>query len=157
MCHGFATERYLREVTLPALERGRKRAGSNMAGFHISGLPFVVTGRNAEEMAAGAAGVREQIAFYASTPSYRPVLELHGWGELQTELTLLSKTGRWAEMGSLIDDDVLDTFAVVGEPDEVAGRVLQRYGDIFTRLHLYLKAPLDDRTMHTIVSDLKAG
>jgi probable F420-dependent oxidoreductase len=157
MCHGFATERYLREVTLPALERGRKRAGLDLTGFQVSGLPFVVTGETEEECAAAATGVRDQIAFYASTPSYRSVLELHGWGDLQTELNGLSRAGRWSEMGALIDDDILGTFAVVAEPTEVAERIRERFGDIFTRLHLYLKAPLRDEILHAIVADLKRG
>jgi probable F420-dependent oxidoreductase len=157
MCHGFATERYLREVTLPALERGRARDGKSMSDFQISGLPFVVSGRNAEEMAASASAVRDQIAFYASTSTYRAVLDLHGWGDLQVELNALAKAGRWTEMGNLIDEDILAAFAVVAEPADVAKTILERYGDVFTRLHLYLKAPLDDQTMYAIVGDLQGA
>jgi probable F420-dependent oxidoreductase len=156
MCHGFATERYLREVTIPALERARARRGLSMTGFQVSGLPFVVTGRTAEDMAESAGTVRAQIAFYAATPAYRSVLELHGWGELQTELNAMSKAGRWAEMAGLIDDDVLDAFAVVAEPAKVGPRIVERYGDVFSRLHLYLKTELDEDTMSSIVSDLRA-
>jgi len=155
MCHGFTTERYLREVTLPALERARARSGRTMAGFQISGLPFVVTGGTAEEMANSAAAVRAQIAFYAATPAYRSVLELHGWGDLQTELNTMTKAARWAEMGALIDDEMLDAFAVVAEPATVGPRIAARYGDMFTRLHLYLKTELDEETMNSIVSDLQ--
>ena len=84
-----------------------------MEGFDISGPMFVVTGRDEAEMAAAAKGVQGQIAFYGSTPAYRKVLELHGWGDLQDELNRMSKEGRWAEMGDLIDDEMLETFAVV--------------------------------------------
>ena len=157
LCHGFTTERYLREVTLPALERGRKRTGAGLDGFQISGLPFVVTGRTEEEIAASAAATKDQIAFYASTPVYRPVLDLHGWGDLQQELTALSKAGRWAEMAGLIDDDMLGTFAVVAEPGDVAATVRQRFGGVFTRLHLYVKPPLDAATMWPIVAELAGG
>jgi len=157
MCHGFATERYLREVTLPSLQRGRARAGQDLAGFEISGLPFVVTGATEEQMAASAAAVRGQIAFYAATPAYRGVLDVHGWGELQTELNAMTKAGRWKEMGGLIDDDVLAAFAVVAEPDKVAAEVLARYGDLFTRLHLYLKAPLDGDVLRAIRAELQSS
>src|SRR5262245_20419839 len=86
LCHGFTTERYLREVTIPAPERGLDQSGRSLADIEISGPAFVVTGTTEEEMAASAQGVRQQIAFYGSTPAYRGVLDLHGWGDLQTEL-----------------------------------------------------------------------
>ncbi len=136
LCHSFTTERYLREVTLPAIERGRATAGKPSAGFEISGPSFVVTGSSEEEMASAAAEVRKQIAFYGSTPAYRPVLELHGWGDLQDNLNALSKRGRWDEMAALIDDEVLTTFAVVGAPEEVATEVVRRYGDVAHRITL---------------------
>src|SRR3954452_16907977 len=133
ICHGFTTERYLREVTIPALERGRAKAGKTLEGFEISGPSFVVTGTNEEQLAAATKGTRQQIAFYGSTPAYRGVLELHGWGELQTELNSMSKQGKWEEMGELIDDEMLNTFAVVGEPEDVPKLLLQRFGDVMDR------------------------
>jgi len=157
MCHGFATERYLREVVVPSLQRGRARAGKGLDGFEISGLPFVVTGRDEAELAASSAGVREQIAFYAATPAYRAVLELHGWGELQGELNAMTKAGRWKEMAELIDDDVLDAFAVVAEPDKGAGAILGRYGDLVTPLHLYLKTDLDGGVLRSVREGIQAA
>jgi hypothetical protein len=77
---------------------------------------------------------RERIAFYGSTPAYRGVLDLHGWGDLQPELNLLSKQGRWKEMGDLIDDSMLDAFAVVAEPDQVAAKLRQRYTGLVDRV-----------------------
>ena len=117
LCHGFTTEKYLREVTIPALARGRAKAGKTMEGFEIVGPSFVVTGTNEEQLKAAADGTRQQIAFYGSTPAYRGVLEVHGWGELQDELNRLSKQGEWVEMGNLITDEILNTFAVVGTPE----------------------------------------
>jgi probable F420-dependent oxidoreductase len=154
MCHGFTTERYLREVTFPALALGRQRAGLSMDGFQVSGLPFVVTGTSEEQLAASVAATKDQIAFYASTPGYRSVLELHGWGDLQQELNILTKAGRWSEMAGLIDDEVLNTFAIVAEAGDVAAAVKQRYGDLFTRLHLYLRPALDPATVQPIVAQL---
>jgi probable F420-dependent oxidoreductase len=153
LCHGFTTERYLREVTGPALARGR---GGDLAGFEVSGSPFVATGRTDEELAAACRGVREQIAFYGSTPAYRGVLERHGWGELSDELHGLSLQGRWRDMGAAIDDDVLHAFAVVAEPGAVAVELLRRYGDLFTRMSLYTPYAIDPEITAAVMSDLNA-
>ena len=157
LCHGFTTERYLREVTIPALERGRAKAGKTMEGFEIVGPSFVVTGSNEEEMAAAAAGTRQQIAFYGSTPAYRGVLELHGWGGLQDELNVLSKQGKWVEMGNLIDDDILNTFAVVGEPEKVAPELHRRYGDVIGRISFYAPYKSDPARWLPVIDALKNG
>ena len=137
LCHGFTTEAYLREVTVPALTSGLDASSRTRADVQLSLPAFVVTGTTEEETAAAAAGVRQQIAFYGSTPAYRGVLEHHGWGELQTELNGLSKQGKWTEMGELIDDDILATFAVVAEPDRVGDELLGRFGDLVDRISFY--------------------
>ena len=100
LVHGFTTERYLQEVTLPALERGYAAGGRKRDEFELSIPAFVVTGENDEAIEQADAAVRQQIAFYGSTPAYRPVLDLHGWGDLQDELNVLSKQGEWVEMGA---------------------------------------------------------
>jgi probable F420-dependent oxidoreductase len=135
--HGFTTERYVREVTIPSLERGFAKAGKSRADFQISGPMFIVTGTTEAEFAQARQGTKQQIAFYGSTPAYRGVLELHGWGDLQSELNSLSKQGEWVKMGELITDDILDAFAVVGEPEDVPRLMLERYGDIVDRLSFY--------------------
>jgi probable F420-dependent oxidoreductase len=155
ICHGFTTERYLRDVTLPALERGRAKAGKTMETFEIVGPSFVVTGNDDEQLAAAAAATRQQIAFYGSTPAYRPVLEVHGWGELQDELNALSKQGKWAEMGERIDDDILGTFAVVGAPDEVGLELHRRYGDVIDRITFYAPYQSDPDRWTTVIADIK--
>ena len=156
LCHGFTTERYLREVTIPALERGREKAGKTMDGFQIVGPSFVVTGGNDEEMDKAAAGTRQQIAFYGSTPAYRPVLELHGWGGLQDELNALSKQGEWVQMGKLIDDEILNTFAVVGAPEEIAPELQRRYGDVVDRVSFYAPYQSDPDRWSQVLADIKA-
>jgi probable F420-dependent oxidoreductase len=137
LVHGFSTERYIREVTLPALERGAAKAGKTRADLTVSYPGFLVTGATEADVAAASQAVRQQIAFYGSTPAYRPVLELHGWGDLQTELNTLSKRGEWVKMGELIDDEVLEAFAVVCPIDEVADQVKARVGDIVDRFSFY--------------------
>jgi probable F420-dependent oxidoreductase len=130
LVHPFSTEAYVREVTLPALAN---------PDIDVVSAAFVVTGRDEREIAESAAAVRDQIAFYGSTPAYLPVFEHHGWGELGVELNRLSKTrdpDKWRQMGTLIDDDVLREFAVVGEPDRVGPLLRARWGDLITRYEL---------------------
>jgi probable F420-dependent oxidoreductase len=157
ICHGFTTERYVREVTLPALERGRHEAGTSMDGFELSGPMFIVTGRDETEMAAAAAAVRQQIAFYGSTPAYRPVLDLHGWGDLQGELNRMSKEGRWQEMGDLVDDEILGTFAVVGPVDTVVDRVRDRWDGLLHRLSFYAPYDIEPDELTKLIAALKAA
>ena len=156
ICHGFTTERYLREVTMPALERGRAKAGKSMEGFEIVGPSFVVTGSNDEQLDAASAGTRQQIAFYGSTPAYRGVLELHGWGGLQDELNSLSKRGQWVEMGDLITDEILNTFAVVGSPEQIAPELQTRYGDVIQRISLYTPYSSDPERWGGILAAIKS-
>ena len=143
LVHGFTTERYLREVSLPALERGAAMAGKSRADLTVSYPGFVVTGETEADVAAASAAVRQQIAFYGSTPAYRPVLDLHGWGDLHPELNTLSKRGEWVKMGELIDDEVLDAFAVVCPIDQVAGQVKARFGNVVDRFSFYAPYKMD--------------
>jgi probable F420-dependent oxidoreductase len=157
ICHGFTTERFLREVTIPALERGRARAGKTMEGFEIVGPSFVVTGTNEEEIAKASTATKQQISFYGSTPAYRPVLDLHGWGGMQDELNALSKQGKWEEMGTLVDDEILNTFAVVGEPEEIAPELGRRFGDVIQRISFYAPYKSDPARWRQVLADLKAA
>jgi probable F420-dependent oxidoreductase len=157
ICHGFTTERYLREVTLPALVRGRTKAGKTLDDFEIVGPSFVVTGADEAELAAATTGTRQQIAFYGSTPAYRPVLELHGWGGLQDTLNTLSKQGKWKEMGELIDDEVLNTFAVVAEPEQIAPELHRRYGDVIQRIIFYTPYSSNAERWQKVIDDVKAA
>lgn len=134
LVHAFTTERYLREVSLPAIERGLAAGGRSRDDFQVCYPPFVVTGRNPTEREESRTAVTRQLAFYASTPAYRPVLELHGWGELQAELNVMSKRGEWIEMGERISDEILDAFAIVSEPEDVANAVKERFGGLVDRV-----------------------
>jgi probable F420-dependent oxidoreductase len=157
LAHAFTTEAYLREVTLPALDRGLKKAGKLRSQFEISCPTFVVTGTNEQEVAAADEAVRRQIAFYGSTPAYKTVLEKHGWGELQPELNRLSKQGEWVEMGKLVSDDVLDAFAVRGEPEEIPKLILARYGDVMDRVTFYTPYKSDPERWKAVLAGFKTG
>jgi probable F420-dependent oxidoreductase len=157
LAHAFTTEAFFREVTMPALEKGMAKAGRTRDQFEISGPGFIVTGTTEEEMAAATTGVKGQIAFYGSTPAYRGVLEQHGWGDLQDELNSLSKEGRWKEMGELIDDDMLDHFAIVGAPEEIAPRWKARWGGLVDRLSFYAPYESDPERWGRVLTDLKSA
>ena len=131
IAHGFSTERYMREVTLPAVERGLAKAGKSREAFDVCAPVMVVSGKNEEQFEQNKTAVRSQIGFYGSTPAYKPVLDLHGWGDLQPELNRLSKEGKWVEMGELISDEILETFAVVAEsPSDLAPLINARYAGL---------------------------
>ncbi|NIR36727.1 MAG: LLM class F420-dependent oxidoreductase, partial [Actinobacteria bacterium] len=134
--HAFQTADYLRDVTVPALEEGLADAGRSRTEVEISMPLFVVSGTTEEEFDDRKRATKGQIAFYGSTPAYKGVLEHHGWGDLQPELNRLSKQGRWVEMGDVIDDEILSTFAVVGEPHEVPELIRDRFGGLVDRISI---------------------
>lgn len=131
--HPFSTVPYIQSVTLPAIQAGLAKADRKREDFEISYSSFVVTGRDEAEFEASRKAARERVAFYGSTPAYKGVLDSIGAGELQAELNTLSKQGRWQEMGARITDDLLEAFAVVGEPKDIAPEMLRRYGDFTDR------------------------
>jgi probable F420-dependent oxidoreductase len=132
--HPFTTRRYLDEVTIPTLEAALQDAGRDRKDFVTCLPPFVVTGRDEAEMAHVLQQARMQLAFYGSTPAYARVLALHGWEQLHATLNRLSKQGEWEQMAAAIDDEVVDAFAIVAEPDDVPAAVRERYGGIIDRL-----------------------
>ena len=134
IAHSFTTARYMREVTLPALEKGLAVAGRKREDFEIAYPAFVVSGADERAYQAARQGVAAQIAFYGSTPAYKGVLDLHGWGALQGELNVLSKQGQWAEMGTRISDEILEEFAVVATPQQVVPTLKARFGGLVDRV-----------------------
>jgi probable F420-dependent oxidoreductase len=130
--HPLHSARYLRQVVHPALRDGALRAGREASLVDVSASVFTVTAPAEADFA------RSQIAFYASTPSYRPVLELHGWAEVADRLSGLARRGAWTEMAAQIDDEMLRTFAVVADPGDLAAALRERYHGLADRLTLYL-------------------
>ena len=153
--HAFTTPRYIAEVSLPALQRGIEKAGRTRADVEICCPAFVVTGTTEEEMAAAATAMRRQISFYGSTPAYRGVLDVHGWGDLQLELRTLSMRGEWEAMGDLITDDILETFAVVEPLDRVAAAVRARYEGVVDRIMMGLPNATDEQAAQ-VLTELRA-
>lgn len=155
--HGFTSARYLREVTLPIVETGLRSTERSRADFTVSYPGLIATGSTESAFCDAVDQVRRQIAFYGATPAYRGVLDLHGMGDLHTELHRLSKAGEWATMTTLIDDEALDTFAIVGEPAEVGAQIAERFGALVDRFTLYTPYPLDDATRVSIVEGIKVS
>jgi probable F420-dependent oxidoreductase len=136
LVHPLNTRRSLLELTTPAIERGAARAGRAANEIELTCVTIVVTGRDEAELARSREGVRRQLAFYGTTPAYRPVLDLHDRGHLHEELKDRAKRDEWTEMAALIDDEFLETVAVVGEPDAIAPALRQRLDGISDHVSL---------------------
>lgn len=141
MVHPFTTPQHFASVALPKMRSDMDAANRAHDEVEVALPAFVVTGNNENEMATAAAGIKQQIGFYGSTPAYKDVLDFHGWGEAHTELNALTKSNRWAELGDVIDDEMLATFAVVAEPADVDAALENRYGGLVDRISRYT-APL---------------
>jgi probable F420-dependent oxidoreductase len=148
--HPFHTVRYLNELVIPNIERGAQKAGRTRADCALSCAIFVVTGKDDEDIKNNAAPIRSQIAFYASTPSYKVVMDMHGWGELAGRLNAMSREGRWYEMGDLITDEMLHEFAVVAPVDQLARAVKARYEGLLDRVAYYFPFEPEDKERESI-------
>ncbi len=136
LVHPLTTVDYLRHHTLPIIEAGLAKRGLTRKDFELSYPVFVVSGQNEDEFKKNDRAIRERIAFYASTPAYKRVLESHGWENLQPELNQMSKRGEWVAMGDLITDEMLNSFAVVGEPDKIVPVIKERYTGLVDRISI---------------------
>ncbi len=150
----FNTAAHFAQRTLPAVQEGLARAGRKRSELVVTGEVIVCCGTTEEELATARSAGRWLLSFYASTPAYRPVLEVEGWGDLQPELNRLSKAGRWQEMPDVIDDTVLGALAAVGAPDEVAADIRARFDGGVDRVGFYTPYPVTDETLGAMVSAL---
>lgn len=143
----FGSKRFLHEKTMPAVREGLAAAGRDAADFSV--VPEVIVSVGEDH-----AATRMLLAFYGSTPAYRPVLDAHGWGDLQPELNVMSKQGRWQEMATLIDDEVLHTIAACGTPAEVAAHIRDRVDGVSDRICLYQPGPIAVEALAEIIDAL---
>lgn len=132
--HGFNTPKYTDEVITPLLREGAERGDRSRDDIEIRANPFVITGETEEEIDEQRAEVKEQIAFYGSTPAYRDVLELHGWKSVGEELHELSKKDRWHEMTDLITDEIIEAFSVQAPVSQIATEIERKYGGVADRV-----------------------
>jgi probable F420-dependent oxidoreductase len=129
--HPFHSARYLKEIIVPVIEEGAEKEKRKRQDLSISVTAFVAT--TPEEMNFA----RAQVSFYASTPSYRPVMDLHGWAGVAEKLSAHAARGDWAEMPMLITDEMLNEFCLVTDEDKLADELKKRYAGIADRLTLY--------------------
>jgi len=155
LVHPVNTRRSLVEHTLPALAEGAARAGRDVGDVEVVCVTIVVTGRDEEELTRSREAVRQQLAFYGTTPAYQPVFALHGYGDLRPELARLAREGRWAEGADLIDDALIETIAVCGEPDEIAPQLQARLDGISDSVSLVNNRAPDPRCFAEVVAALK--
>jgi probable F420-dependent oxidoreductase len=151
----FNTAEHFRGRTLPAMEAGLTRAGRSRDSLTVTGEVIVCCGRDQSELETARLARRWLLSFYASTPAYRPVLEVEGWEDLQPEFNALSKSGRWAEMPARIDDSMLTTLAAVGSPAEVAADIVNRFGGLAERVGFTTPFPVADDTLCELVDELR--
>lgn len=135
--HPFHTTKYLQEVTRPAIEEGASRTDRTIEDVALTCSVFVVTGRTKEEIQRNTVEIKSQIAFYASTPSYHKVLDLHGWGDFGERMNKMTKENKWNDMWKEVSDEILHTFAVVAPPDELPYAVRERYDGLLDRVGYY--------------------
>lgn len=143
--HPFHSVAYLRRAVLPNIDAGLRKSGRSRRDFAVATTAFVVTGRDRDAVERAKAPVRQQIAFYASTPAYAPVLEAHGWGELSAQLNAKARQGDWSGMAALVSDEMLEVYATVGTWDELPALLRARYAGVVDRLAFYaLPGVMDD-------------
>ncbi len=142
LCEGFHVHplnspRYLREVVGPNIHHGLSKVGRRREDIELSSSIFVIPTDDPNQAAIHESEVRQQISFYASTPQYRPVFDLHGWGEIAKRLSTMAARGKWNDMPFLITDEILSTFALRGRWAELPGKVLDKYGGLLDRVSYY--------------------
>lgn len=142
--HAFNNRPYLDEVILPAVERGLKRAGRALGDLEISVPMFMAMGDTDAEVEASHAKVAAQLGFYASTPSYRPVMDAIGFGDLQPRLTALSKAGAWDQLADTMPAEFIDQFVISGRPEEMPALARERWGGSIQRTSSYYGWAVDD-------------
>jgi probable F420-dependent oxidoreductase len=156
LVHPLSSDEHLAAVSMPRVEGALAAAGRDRASLTVVGQVILAVGRDATEQAAADAAARGLVGFYGSTPAYRPVLDTHGRGELQPELRRLTKEGRWDELAGAIDEDLLDTIVVRGDPDVVADRLRRRFAGRVDRVAVYSPGRLPEDALAAVVAAVRA-
>ena len=159
LLHSFNTGLYTKEQVLPNLEIGAKKAGRSLSDIDIHGGGFIVTGAGDDKLEAGIQDTRNRIAFYASTRSYAPVMNAHGWNDAAQRLYRMSVDGKWSEMNKEITDEMIQAFAVVGTYDDIVDRIRASYGTYANSVSFSI--PVENRDdedrLKAMLADLKSA
>jgi probable F420-dependent oxidoreductase len=154
--HPFHSEEYLRRRILPALAEGAVAAGRRPEDVAVVGSVLVATGRDPGEVSRATAGVRRWLSFYSSTPAYRPVLELHGWGHIHEKLRAMSRRGEWQAMADAFPDELVGELALIGAPEDVARQLVRRYRGTASRVSLNLGPEASPQTHRELLTGIRA-
>jgi probable F420-dependent oxidoreductase len=157
IAHPYNTRKSLLDNTLPALQKGLAKSGRTLEDLEVMCATLVVTADTEEEFEESKLAARKQLAFYGSTPAYKPTLDCHGWGDVHHELNAMSKQGRWDEMTHLITDQILESIAVVGERNEIAKRLTARLDGIADSVSITHNRCPDPAHWADVVKQLKEG
>jgi len=154
--HPICSAEYIANVMIPEVRKGAAKASRSLAHFNIWHKPLIATADTPAELALRIKDLRARLAFYVSTPSYRPAVEYHGFGELARKLSLLARSQEWERMPDHINDDVLEIFAVVGTYAEIAEKLRRRFGDVVTscEFSIPVKNQADKERLAQIVKDV---
>lgn len=155
LLHPFNTPRFVAEQWLPELSAGAAKSGRSLDDLTVIGQVIVATARDDRELTAARDAARRMLSFYASTPAYRPPLVLEGWEDVQPELNKLAKSNRWADMPSLIDDAMVDTFTIVAEPGQVGRIANERFGPEIDRVGLSIVGDTDDEALFELIDGFR--
>jgi len=155
--HGFSTFKYIREVLIPAVHEGARRAGKDISKVHVRGGGFIVTAKTEEELRDAKERDRRRLSFYASTRSYSNVMKLHGWADEAAQLHRLSIEGKWDDMVGLITDEMMEEFCVIGTWDELPAKMREKYAGINTQVNFSAepKDPDEEAQIKEIIASLK--
>lgn len=154
LLHSFGTFKYIREVVMPNLQIGADKAGRSLSDIDINGGGYIITGPSEERIQKSRQEVKNAISFYASTRSYAPVMNAHGWNDTAQKLYRMSVDGKWSEMGAQITDEMLDEFAIVGAYDEIIDKVKATYGPFASSLSFSI--PVNSGEDEEILKDMIA-
>lgn len=156
--HGFNTMKYTKEVILPQVMKGLEKSGRTRDQFEVCGGGFLATGKDWAAVEQNLQEVKRQISFYGSTRTYQAVFDHHGWGDTTARLHEMSLQGKWAEMPSVIPDDMVQEFAVVAPYDRVAAAIKERYGGIVDRIGFgaVTRDPEEREAVCTIIKQLQS-
>ncbi len=154
--HPFHSTASFASVSLPALQRGLDKAGKTRGDYVVSAQVVTATGLDQEALDSAIFSARNQIAFYGSTPAYKPVLEVHGWEGMQAEWNQMSREGKWMDMATSVTDDMLEAFAVVGTPAEVGKKIVARCGGIMDRVSPVIYQP-DTELLAVLLQKIRAA
>ncbi len=156
--HPICTERFIDEYVKPSLQVGATRGGRDVAEVEVCMKPLIGTAPDEQTLEQVTKTVRARVGFYLSTPSYRRVFELHDWGDIARQASVLSRNQQWDDLAAMVPDEILHTVATIGTHDTIVGQLNDRYGDRVDRLEFSIPVTTeaDAETMSGLIASLQS-